>query len=191
MSDNLWPSEKFDPVVFKHRAGEISGCEGAGIQVYPVVVYLRLAYRRVAVDHNLSEAPLIGEKIVSYPEKIVGVLVGQIHPGSNARVHKEIITQLKAERQRDQKIVVMSRQSVSQLRSELLLDFDGTIEGRFKSIGGQRLKLADMLPMSKNVGSCKNSSKKDSWLPFRQIVPLRTRDESSSITSKDEGPRST
>ena len=52
-------SEERDAIFFKHRASEIAGCERAGIQVYSIVVYLRLAYRCVAVDHNLSEAPLI------------------------------------------------------------------------------------------------------------------------------------
>jgi hypothetical protein len=52
-------SEKQNLILFKNRASEIAGCERAGIQIYSIVMYLWLAYRCVAVDHNLSEAPPI------------------------------------------------------------------------------------------------------------------------------------
>ena len=68
-------SEKHYLIIFKHRAGEIAGCECASIYVYSIVTYLWLAYWCVAVNHNLSEATLVAEKIVSDPEKVVNALV--------------------------------------------------------------------------------------------------------------------
>jgi hypothetical protein len=144
--------EKCDPIFFKHRAGQFAGCECAGIQVYPIVVYLRLAYRCVAVNHNLSEASLVVKKIVSYPQKVSCALVGQIDAGPHARVYEEIIPQSEAERQREQKSVVMSRQPIGQLYGEPVLGFGGTIEGGLQSIGAQRFQSAEVLPVSKDAG---------------------------------------
>ena len=102
-------SQEHYAILLKHRASEYAACECAGIQVYSIVVYLRLAYRRMAVNHNLSEAFLVAKKIVPYPEQIFGALVGKIDAGSHARVYEEIIPQSEAERQRDQKSMVVSR----------------------------------------------------------------------------------
>ena len=104
-------SEERNLITFKHRAGEVARSECAGVYIDAIIADLGLAYGRMTVNHDFPKATLLAEKIFSDPEKVFSALVGQGNSRPHTGVYKKIIAQRKAQRQSDQKVVVMCRQS--------------------------------------------------------------------------------
>ena len=91
-------STEQDIIIFENCAGEPAGRERAGIQIDSIGMDFRLAYRRMTMDHDLSEVALVKQEFLPDQQEVVGALFGQGYGGSDARVNEKVIAAIKTRR---------------------------------------------------------------------------------------------
>jgi hypothetical protein len=77
--------------VIELEAGQASSRVSAGIDVDPVRSYFRFCHRRMPVNDNFAEFPLVIEKLVTYPKQVPVSLVLEWNAGAHTSVCKEEI----------------------------------------------------------------------------------------------------